>query len=304
MIGTRTTHAGTARASLAYMQQAYSRSADASARLSSGKRIQRPSDDPSGVVAAMSLRSDARAQVQFARNGDDGIGWLSVTDNALQQALNELRGAQQSVLQASNHGAMNAQSRQALAAEVRAARDNLLSLANTTYLDRPVFGGATTGSTAFEAGTDPATGAYTATYTGDSGMVQRRLDNDTQIRVDTPGEDVFVLGGTTLFAMLDSIATNIESNPQALAADLDSLAAAHQQVSGHLAGVGNRYQRVDSLRQAALDNELSLKASLSKVEDVDVPAAIMEMELASMAYQASLGATAKVMQPTLLDFLR
>jgi flagellar hook-associated protein 3 FlgL len=103
---------------------------------------------------------------------------------------------------------------------------------------------------------------------------------------------------------LEEIAQHLESDPSSLNDDLATVKDFHAQITGQLADVGVRYQRTESLRQTATDAGLTLRASLSSIEDVDVPAAIMEMELANMAYQAALGATAKVIQPTLLDFLR
>lgn len=302
MIGSRITHSSVAQNALANMQAAYARSARVSDQLTSGKKLQVPSDDPSGAVATMKLRSDLRAQEQYARNGQDGLGWLSVADSALQSASSELRSAYEAVLQASNQGIMNEDSRLALAQKVRAVRDEMVSIANRTYLDRPVFGGTTLGTTAFEA-TPDATGQYV--FLGDTGAVNRRLDDSTTVRVDTPAADAFVgADGKSVFQMLTEVADHIESSPELLSVDIGRIQAAAKQITSTLADVGVRYNRVESLRLTAQDAQITLQAGISDIEDVDIPKAMIEMRMADMAYQASLAATAKVIQPTLLDFLR
>ncbi len=70
------------------------------------------------------------------------------------------------------------------------------------------------------------------------------------------------------------------------------------------AEVGTRAARVDAATQTAADTELKLKSSLSDVENADLPKVIVDLKLQETAYQAALAATSRVMQPSLLDFLR
>ncbi|HEV7962737.1 MAG TPA: flagellar hook protein, partial [Actinoplanes sp.] len=58
------------------------------------------------------------------------------------------------------------------------------------------------------------------------------------------------------------------------------------------------------MKLSAQDRLLSVTSQLSDVEDVDLPKTIMEMQLQQTAYQAALAASAKVIQPSLIDFLR
>ena len=71
-----------------------------------------------------------------------------------------------------------------------------------------------------------------------------------------------------------------------------------------LATVGSRYHQIEIMQDRNQANQLETQNQLSEVEGVDVPAAIVDMQLQEMSYQAALGATAKVLQPTLMDFLR
>lgn len=301
MMGTRITHAAVARNALANMQAAYARSGKLSDQLSSGKKLQVPSDDPSGAVAAMSLRADRRAQAQYSRNADDGLGWLNVTDTALQSASSQMISVSETLIQGANSGVMTPDARVALASKIRASRDAMISLANTSYLDRPVFGGSTVNDKAFEATAD-GSGAYA--FLGDNGTVMRRLDDNTTVRVDTSAAKAFVdASGKTMFQVLDEFAAHLESGAD-LSGDIATAKRFHQQITSTLADVGARYNQVESLQRSADDAGISLQASISGIEDVDIAKAMMDLQMANMGYQASLGATSKVIQRTLLDFLQ
>jgi flagellar hook-associated protein 3 FlgL len=123
-------------------------------QLSSGKLINRPSDSPTGTVTAMQLRGDKRIVQQYARNADDGKGWLDTIQSTLGSASAQVNRARDLALQGLNTGSSNAQSNEALADEIEQIKASLVQYANTQYLGRPVFGGTTTGSVAY----DPAGG--------------------------------------------------------------------------------------------------------------------------------------------------
>ena len=295
MSGTRVTHRTISTNALANLQANLAATQRLSDRLSSGRAIQRPSDDPSGTVSALQIRADSRAQQQFVRNADDGLGWLGVTDGALSNGIAALRRARELVLQGANTGASGQQAREALATEVRTIREGLLETANTRYLGRPVFGGTTNGDKAF---------AADGSYVGDNGTVERRVSAQSTVRADTPGRDIFTSGGQSVFELLDRVAENLTSSPDTLQTDLDELSSFLDRFTTGQSQVGARYARIESQRQIAEDRVLDLRSALSDVENIDLPKTVMDLQLQQVAYQASLGATAKVIQPTLMDFLR
>ncbi|HEY8532333.1 MAG TPA: flagellar hook-associated protein FlgL [Micromonospora sp.] len=265
-------------------------------QLSSGRVINRPSDSPTGTVSAMQLRSERRIIQQYVRNADDGLGWLNTLDSTLTTISSQLNRVRDLTLQAMSTGAAASdEAREALAVEVDNIREALIALANSRYLDRPVFGGTTPNSVAYE---------MDGTYVGDNGQVWRTIADGTKIRVDVTGPEVFGTGPTQLFAVLSSIADNMRHNPAALGGDLDNLDQAITRIRTHLSDVGARANRVTNMRQIAEDRLLTLDTQLSEVESVDLPWTIMQLSLQEVAYQAALAASARVVQPSLLNFLR
>jgi flagellar hook-associated protein 3 FlgL len=268
-------------------------------QLTSGKQISAPSDSPTGTNRAMQVRSEQAAVGQQARALSDAASWLGQTDSTLQQMLGMTRKVRDLTVQGLSDGGMSDASRQALATEVASLREGLIGLANTKIQDRPLFGGTTSGAAAYDA---------TGTFVGHAGQpVLRRISNNEQVRVDMAGPDVFGPAGADLFAIVDQIATNLATSPSdsvALSTHLAALDAATGVMLKGVADVGTRAARVDRAQQINVDRGLALDVQLGETENIDLPNTIMRLRMQETGYEAALAATAKALQPTLLDFLR
>ena len=114
---------------------------DAQDRLSSGKRIRKPSDDIPGTARSLSLRSSISSVEQFSRNSEFAKDQLSITSSALDQAANAMKRARDKALLAAN-SATTPESRAGIATEIQTISDELLGIANTQYLGRYIFAGS------------------------------------------------------------------------------------------------------------------------------------------------------------------
>ena len=270
-------------------------------QLSSGKQVSRPSDSPVQTVEAMQFRAGIRRTEQYVRNADDGMALLGTADAALTDGLAMTRRVRELVLGGMN-STVAADGRAAIAAELRTLREGLLGVANTRYLDRPVFGGNTLGANAF----DPTTGSYV----GDDGSIARTIAPGSQVVVNVAGTQVFGADGDPdqLFALVDRLATALETGGAGMQAALDGglvdLDSSIESMINALGQIGARYNRIETARNAAEGQLLSLTSSLSEAEDIDLPKTIVDLQMQEVAYKAALNATARVVQPSLLDFLR
>ncbi len=274
------------------LQMALGRVQDLQNQLSSGKRISVPSDDPSATASAMTYRSQQAADEQFLRNGDQVSARLGVTDDTLVSLSDRLRELRQLMITAQS-GAISNEARTALSAQASGVRDEVVGLYNATYLDRPVFGGTVAGREAV----DPATGAYV----GNDAPIVSRISRDATIRVDVKGTDV---GADTAPALLDRIVTDLASPTGVPAADFTDLDAEMSKVLRTLGDVGARSARVEATKTNVQSHSLDLKSRISENEDVDLPATIMNLQAQQVGYQSALGASAKILQTSLLDFLK
>jgi flagellar hook-associated protein 3 FlgL len=264
-------------------------------QISSGKQLSRPSDSPTGTVTSLQLRGELRSTQQFARNADDGLGWLGTIQDKLGDASGRIIRVRDLTVQGLS-SANNASARDAIAVEIDNIRQSMIGEANTKYLGRPVFGGTTPGEVAFD---------DTGKYVGNDGQTTRTVGPNAKVRIDTTGAEAFGTGDTQLFKVLDDISKALRTNNnQDLNDALGNLDTAHDLLKSTLSDVGARYNRITQMKQSADDHLLSVTSQLSDIEDVDLPKAIMELQIQQTSYQAALAASAKVIQPSLIDFLR
>jgi flagellar hook-associated protein 3 FlgL len=306
----RVTQRSMAQQTLAGLQANISRLGQLQQQLSSGRQISKPSDSPTGTVSAMQLRSQIRTNEQWSRNAADGIGWLGTIDQTLSDSLDAVRSARGLVVQGLNTGALSPDARNALAAQVDEIRATVIGLANTNYVDRPVFGGTTSGTKAYD-----ANGVYVGNppppvppIPGGSAGITRSVGADSAVRVDQTGPEVFgaaLPAGKDLFSVLATISADLKSgNTTLLSADLTDLDKSMSTMTSKLAAVGANYSRVEQMQQAADNRVITLKSSLSGIEDIDLPKTIVDLQMQQVAYQAALGATQKIITTSLADFLK
>jgi flagellar hook-associated protein 3 FlgL len=293
---TRVTQRMLTQRSLSDVNGGLARMAGVQQQLATGKKINVPSDSPTGTTTAMRIRSSLADQNQYTRNAQDGLAWLTTVDSTLQGITTQVQRAKTLALQGANSGSMSQTSLNAIAAEIQQIRGSVLQQANTTYLGRPVFGGTTAGGIAYD---------NSGSYVGDSGVVNRRVGNGVQVQVNQDAPSTFGADGSNLFNHLDALYTALTTGNQAgITQGINDMTTDLDRLSGAAASEGARMNRINQANTMATDAQLSLKSSLSDVEDVDLAQATIDLETQQTAYQAALHATSKTIQPSLLDFLR
>ncbi len=305
----RVTQSSVRTRTMASLQRNLNKTQQAQDQISSGKQLNRPSDSPTGTVTALQLRGEVRANKKYSNNADDAVGRLGVVQDNLQSSVELLTVARNLTLEAKSGGQSTPEANKARAAQLEQIKGNLVQFANSKYLDRPVFGGSTPDASAYDTG-----GRYVGEEAGET---LRAIGPNAKVRVDVRGPEVFgddqvddgngnkVDNPTQMFRVLDNIIDAMKSgDADAMDTGLQNLDKASDLVKSTLSDVGARYNRVTQMKQSAEDRLMSVSSQLSDIEDVDLPKAIMELQLQQTSYQAALAATAKVIQPSLIDFLR
>lgn len=279
------------------LQRNLARGQKLTAQISSGKQLHRPSDSPTGTVTSLQLRGEVRATQQYSRNANDGLGWLGTIQDKLGAASTSVIRVRDLTLQAMNQSNTD-QSRKAIAVEIDNIRASLIGEANTKFMGRPVFGGTTPGDAAYD---------ETGKFVGNDGETSRTVGPNAKVRIEATGPEAFGAenSDSQLFTVLAELSRSIRANDESqMNTSLGNLDEAHDLLKATLSDVGARYNRVTQMKQSAEDHLLSVSSQLSDIEDVDLPKAIMELQIQQTSYQAALAATAKVIQPSLIDFLR
>jgi len=288
----RITHASMARKVTDNLQHSLQRLERLQEQISSNRRINRPSDSPVGTVAALRLRAELGRNEQITRNIDDAAAWLATADDTLTAVVDQVNRIRDLAIQA-NNGVLGQTERDAIAEEMNRIREGLIDLANAKYVDRSIFAGTASGA-AYDA---------TGTFTGQAASIERTIAPGVRVQINLNGEAVFGASGADLFSVVANLATAVSTNTN-IDTELANLDVSTGLVQQSLAEVGARMKRVTTMQERAIVGGTTLRQSLSQVEDVDLPRAIMEMRIQETAYQAALATTAKVIQPSLVDFLR
>jgi flagellar hook-associated protein 3 FlgL len=289
---------------LANLQRNLAKGGQIQDQLSSGKQINRPSDSPAGTVSALQLRSETRTSEQYTRNADDGLGWLGTLEDTLVSSSSLVNRARDLTVQGLNANTNGTQANEALALEIDQIRNALIGYGNTRYLDRPVFGGNTVDPVAYDDNGNFTGNPYDPTNASTT-SVSRTVGSGVKVRVDMTGLEAFGDDTTGLFKVLSNISASIRAGDTTkLATDLQDLDKAGNKLKSAVSEIGSRYNRITQMKESAQDRLLSVSTQLSDIEDIDLPKTIMEMQLQQTSYQAALAAGAKVIQPSLIDFLR
>lgn len=286
------------------MQQAlrdnYAKLTESQRQLATGKRLNKVSDGPSDAINATRMRNDEKFGNAYVQASDDGMSMLSTQDSALQN-VSDIMGRIKELMVAASSEIESANGRNAIAAEISGLRDQLVTLANTTYDGRAVFGG-------FSPQAVQDTGGVVS-WVGDSSSIDRRVAPELMVSVNTDGASVFGFnagtGSDNLFALLGRTVASVNAgDADSIRADLDVLETRHADVTNALGSIGGRFNQIDRARSTALDTINELKESRSKLEDVDLGAATVELKDAETAYQGTLAVIARMQKVSLLDFLR
>lgn len=270
-------------------------------QLSSGRALLRPSDDPAKIARALRFRANQVENGQYQSNIQDARNWLENVETVVRNVVESLQRARDMAIQGATD-TNTAEARNALATELLQIKAHLIELGNTNFDGRYMFGGHQTLSVPF----DTATGNYLGdTLAAD---IVREIAPGVKMVVNYRGDQLFPQAPdpTSAITVVDQLATDLQANNRAAVggADLTNLDAGLDSLLAKLAEVGAKIHRLDMEENRLKDQQVSLASLQSNVEDVDVADAALKLAVTENAYKVALSAAGRIIQPTLLDFLR
>ncbi|HHW57520.1 MAG TPA: flagellar hook-associated protein FlgL [Clostridia bacterium] len=268
--------------------------------LSSGKRMSRPSDDPVAVATSLRIRTDMARNDAYTKNADDAKSWLEITDSALSQLSELLQKTRELAVEGAN-GTLTAEDMQKIANEIVQLKAQMVQVGNTQYNGRYIFAG-------FKTTTKPFSEASNS-YSGDDGLIEFEVGaGANKIAVNATGDRVFNVdstGTSQLLTMMDNLKNALESGDHQTVSNL--IAEIDGQLENVLAvraEVGAKSNRLDLIQNRLQNDNYNFTALLSKNEDADLAQVITNLKMDENIYRASLAVGARIMQPSLIDFLR
>jgi len=267
-------------------------------QLTSGKRLNRPSDDPPAVETALNYHATIAAGEQYLRNMDSATAWLQATDSTLGSATDALQRVRELAVQGGND-TLDAGQRTDIAAEVDQLLQQMVQWGNASLKGQRLFAGLRTDADAFTLNPGPPT---TVTYNGDNGQMLREIDVGTTMAINTPGNATFGPAFSALISLRDDLRAN--NTAAVRTTDLSNLDAALDTMLTTRANVGAKVNRLEAAQDRQQQLQARITELLSKTEDTDYTAAISDFTQQDTVYKASLQAAAKALQPSLMDYLK
>lgn len=294
----RITSAGTTSRLMQHLQTAQARLAETQDRMGSGRRINRPSDDPFGNSRVMSMRAGLGLIAQRQRSIELAKSELGVTEAALESLGRLLARAGELAVQADST-TVDARGRAAIATEVDSLLQEAATVGNASYGGRFLFGGYQTMTAPFTP--DAPSNATSVTFTGDAGVITREIGDGETVEVSLDGEALFGGVFTSLIGFREALNSNdrtaIGTASTALTGDTDRMLRARGEI-------GARVRRIELAGERLEGDQAQLQTQVSQLEDADLTKEAVDLQLRDVALQAALSATAKSLTTSLLAFLR
>lgn len=276
-------------------------------QFASSLRVNRPSDDPVATQRAVDLRATIQQNERFIANISDARPFLLETETTLRQAVDILQRIRELTLQGAN--GTNAQpQRDQLALEIDQLLEEFVKTANHQTSGRFLYGGTRTLSEPFSVTRNAQGEIDSVTYDGNNEFIEVAISTEAQVATNIPGPTAFQ-GNTDIFATLIGIREDLQAGAPANLANLSDvrlaqLDSALDQLLVAVARVGAIENRLERVSTATDDFNFQLRVTLSDKIDADFAETIVQFNAQSNAFQAALNAAARVIQPSLLDFIR
>ena len=278
------------------ISNSYERLAKLQEQILTQKKFSKPSDDPVAAMMGMNYRTSLNQVEQYSRNISEATNWVESTDSALGQAISALQRMRELTVQASN-GTYESDQRDSVNEEIKQLRQHLVDIGDTQLGGKYIFNGYDTNKRPSDTMVDGA-----PSYGTDE--IQVEVFTGIKIPINTSGQSTFgealKTGGT-----IDQLMTSLKSTDEA---DITNrLAELDETINVFIkeqAKVGAKQNRIDLMTDRVGQQEVFAQKILSSNEDVDMEKVILDFTTQESIHNASLSVGAKVIQPSLLDFLR
>lgn len=301
MLGSRVGSHQVARNFLNDLNANQMRLAQSQHQYSTGKKVDSPGDDPVGVGIALGIRNDIDAVNAWRGNIHDSLEWMNTTESALTDVTDVIQKARELAVQGAN-GVLNASSRGAIADQIDQLLEQAAQVGNSELGGRYLFGGTAVNTPPFTSNPAGVNG------TPNTGLLTREVGQAQTFSVNITSDRLMKPPGATpdLFTTLRDLSTALR------AGDLPSInTTAFNRLDAHLKNNlalrsenGAKINRMEmNLGRYAID-DVARRDTLSKIEDADMAEVSMNLMTRESVLKASLAVGARIMQPSLVDFLR
>jgi flagellar hook-associated protein 3 FlgL len=268
---------------------------EAQNKVSTGRSVLRPSDNPRDLSDILRLRADKVENAQYERNVEYGRSRLDFADTALASIQDMVERVRFLGLTAISTDTQT----DAFSTEVEGLRSQILGTANSALQGRFVFGGSDGETLPFSE--DPITGVVT--YQGNSDQMKVQVGRASTLQTQLPGDDLFGSGNDVFQSLTDLIVALKTGDKSQIDAKLKPLESAWEGISLSRSRVGSQINVADSIAREMSAMSLVRESNLVDLESADLTTALTEFQSYQNAVQSTLAVGARISQLTLLDYI-
>lgn len=263
-------------------------------QINTGKKINRPSDDPIIAMKGISYRTEVTESEQYTRNATEIWNWFDHSDDVLGKSTQAMQRMEELANQSAN-GTNTQDELDAIKKEVEQLKEQMIEMANTQVNGKYIFNGTDTNQ-------KPIQDGEIVTGEGREEMVEIEVSKGINMEVNVSPDGVF---DDELFENIDGFITALEhGDDEALNDSLADLQDSSSNIIQSRAELGARMNRLELIEDRLEDQVIIAKDTMAKNEGVDFEEAVTNLMTQEVIHRAVLSAGSKIIQPSLVDFLR
>jgi flagellar hook-associated protein 3 FlgL len=286
---------------LSNLSQSQSREQTAIEQLSTGKRVNLPSDDPAAAAADVQNQALQSRNDQYIQNTNNLDGSLQTADSALSSVVTALNQAISLGVQGAN-GGLSSANQQAIALQVQSIQSQLVQLGNTSYQGSFLFAGTATQAPPFAL---DATQPWGVLYSGNSEVNNVEIAQGSSVQVNLPGSQIFEGAGGNVMSSIQQLVTALQSgNTTDIGTATTQVSSALSYVSQQRVFYGSAVNQLNSNQSFLQQEQVSLQTQETNLVGVDFAKAATDLSQAQAAQSATLAALAQIIPQSLLNYLK
>ena len=269
-------------------------------QVSTGQKVNTPSDDPAASAAYMTLQSEAANIDQYTTNAESVLSQAQTADSTLTSVVSELNSA----VTIGTEGATStsASDRASMASQIKGILASVVSLANTNFGSSSLFSGSATDTAAFTADASSSTGY---TYNGNEAVNTVSIGASLTVQVNIPGDTLFTNSSASVLGSLSNLASALTSgNAMDIGTATTEVTSALNYVSAQHAVYGSTINTLTSQEEYLSQEKITLTSQAASLVGIDSATAAENLSQAEVQNSAIYEASAKVLQNNLLDYLK
>lgn len=301
----RITPNATAYNALYYIQQGRSKLDSIQEKIATGYNYNRPSDDPVTTNMLLTANDQLLASKQYQSNITKGNTFLKMTATSL-SGMSSIVASAKKLVGTITSGTSDTTISGNVVSQLTTLREQLADMGNTQLNGQYIFAGSATSTKPFSTAVQVPPGSATY-YNGNSDVNSLQIDVSSSQKLNITGDQVLAsTTGVNILQEMDTLIAAIKADPTnttAIAAGATALEKGADQITSMQTEVASRQSRMTSVSKMLDTTSNTLSGIIGDTQNVDTAELAVKLTLQQTAFNASLSATAKISQMSLLDYI-